>query len=168
MPIEQNLLTESYRPAEGGHEKARDCTLRQLLREAAKAAPDRLALVDGVRDPAARRTWTYVQFLEAAERAARALPRRFVPGDRIAIWAPDSADWVIAAVQQAWTRMDRTLDLGAKRVESGRRTACRLRAPLSRPSRSRSDPHIWAPTSAEQLRIILRQGISLTGIVRGW
>lgn len=37
----------------------RDITLGDLLRVAAERAPDRLALVVGVPDPALRRTWTY-------------------------------------------------------------------------------------------------------------
>ncbi|MEV7379598.1 AMP-binding protein [Streptomyces lydicus] len=94
MSMERDSLTESYWPAECG-EEVRDLTLGGLLREAAAAAPDRLALVDGVDDPAARRAWTYMQFLEVSERTARALLRRFEPGDRIAIWAPSSADWII-------------------------------------------------------------------------
>jgi fatty-acyl-CoA synthase len=87
-------LTQSYWPATDG-EPVRDLTLGEALREAAAAAPDRLALVDGVADPAARRTWTYAEFLRDAERAARALLVRFHPGDRIGIWAPNSAEWII-------------------------------------------------------------------------
>jgi fatty-acyl-CoA synthase len=66
-----------------------------LLREAAAASPDRLALVDGVSDPAARREWTYAELLADVERVARALLARFERGDRIAIWAPNAADWVV-------------------------------------------------------------------------
>ena len=54
-----------------------------------------MALVDCVEDPARRRQWTYAEFLAEAERAARALLARFQPGDRIAIWAPNSAEWII-------------------------------------------------------------------------
>ena len=61
--------------------------------------PGRLALVDCVADAAARRQWTYAEFVAAAEQAARALLARFEPGERIAIWAPNSAEWVI--LQQA-------------------------------------------------------------------
>jgi len=39
--------------------------------------PDRLALVDGVEDRSARQEWTYAKFLQDAERAARALLKRF-------------------------------------------------------------------------------------------
>jgi fatty-acyl-CoA synthase len=92
------LLTESYWPAENST-GVRDITLPGLLREAAEQAPEHLALVDAVADPGSRRHWTYADFLLDVERAAGALLTRFSPGDRIAIWAPNSADWVI--LQQA-------------------------------------------------------------------
>jgi fatty-acyl-CoA synthase len=91
-------LTESYWPKESGS-GVREITLPGLLRGAAADAPDRLALVDGVPDPALRRHWTYTEFLADTEAAARGLLARFEPGDRIAIWAPNSAEWVI--LQQA-------------------------------------------------------------------
>jgi fatty-acyl-CoA synthase len=87
-------LQESYWPAEPS-QGVRDITVGDLLREGAAAAPDRLALVDAVPDPAARREWTYAELLTDVERVARALLARFEPGDRIAIWAPNSADWVV-------------------------------------------------------------------------
>jgi fatty-acyl-CoA synthase len=91
-------LVKSYWPKESSS-GVRDITLPDLLRGAAEAAPERLALVDGVADPALRRHWTYREFLAETEAAARGLLARFEPGDRIAIWAPNSAEWVI--LQQA-------------------------------------------------------------------
>jgi fatty-acyl-CoA synthase len=73
----------------------RDITLGGLLREAAAAEPDRVALVAGVPDVARRRTWTYAQLLDEAERMARALRTRFEPGERLAVWAPNYPEWVI-------------------------------------------------------------------------
>ncbi|MDH6679165.1 fatty-acyl-CoA synthase [Rhodococcus sp. LBL1] len=73
----------------------RDVTLGDVLREAAAAVPDRVALVDGVPDPAARREWTYRELLTDVESVARALLADFAPGERIAVWAPNSADWVV-------------------------------------------------------------------------
>jgi fatty-acyl-CoA synthase len=87
-------LTKSYWPAADGP-AVRDVTLGDLLREAAATVPDRVALVDGVEDPAARRSWTYAELLADAERAARALLARFEPGEAVAIWAPNSADWIV-------------------------------------------------------------------------
>jgi fatty-acyl-CoA synthase len=91
-------LVKSYWPKESSS-GVRDITLPDLLRGAAETAPERLALVDGVADPALRRHWTYREFLAETEAAARGLLARFEPGDRIAIWAPNSAEWVI--LQQA-------------------------------------------------------------------
>lgn len=73
----------------------RDIALGDLLREAAREAGDRIALVDGVEDPALRHRWTYSELLEESEKVARALLARFKQGDRIAICAPNSARWII-------------------------------------------------------------------------
>jgi len=73
----------------------RDITLGQLLAEAAEACPDRIALVDGVDDPAARRQWTYAEMYADSLAVARALRRRFAPGERVAVWAPNCPEWVL-------------------------------------------------------------------------
>lgn len=91
-------LTQSFWPASTST-GVRDITLGDLLREAAATVPDRVALVDGTPDPAGRREWTYRELLADVEAVARALLTHFVPGERIAVWAPNSADWVI--LQQA-------------------------------------------------------------------
>ncbi len=87
-------LTESYWPADR-RLGLREQTIGDLLREAAAAQPDRPALVDGRRAHDARRVWTYAELLDAAEVTARALLERFAAGDRVAIWAPNCAEWVI-------------------------------------------------------------------------
>src|SRR5260370_24519986 len=97
MPTTRTPLSNSYWPAEPSD--VLDVSLGDLLRSAAATVPDRIGLVDAVEDVAARRSWTYAEFLTDAERAARALRARFEPGDRVAIWAPNSANWVI--LQQA-------------------------------------------------------------------
>ncbi|MCX4096700.1 AMP-binding protein [Nocardia sp. alder85J] len=91
-------FTQSLWPASRSS-GVRDLTLGDLLRQAAAAAPDRVALVDGDPGPAQRRAWTYRELLDDVEAVARALLAQFVPGERIAVWAPNSADWVI--LQQA-------------------------------------------------------------------
>src|SRR3954451_10677974 len=73
----------------------REQTIGGLLREAASAEPDRVALVAGVAEPSARRSWTYAELLSEATTAARALRTRFEPGDRIAVWAPNYPEWII-------------------------------------------------------------------------
>ena len=96
MTATPTRLQESYWPAVPEPARAvRDITVGDLLREAAGAAPDRLALVDGVQDPAGRQEWTYAELLADVERVARALLVRYRFGDRIAIWAPNSAEWVV-------------------------------------------------------------------------
>jgi fatty-acyl-CoA synthase len=79
----------------GDGDRLWEITLGDLLRTAAAEHPDRLALVDAVFDPAQRRSWTYAELLSAAERVARALLVRFSPGERIAVWAPNCAEWVL-------------------------------------------------------------------------
>jgi len=71
-----------------------DTTLGDLLRVIAKETPDRVALVEGIADPA-RRRWTYRHLLEVGERAARGLLAKFQPGERIAFLSPDTPEWVI-------------------------------------------------------------------------
>ncbi len=86
--------TRSY--AAGPSEPAlRDITLGELLREAAEAAPDRPAIIDGHPDPARRAQWTYAELHAEAIRAARAIAARFRPGERLVIWAPNSPRWII-------------------------------------------------------------------------
>jgi fatty-acyl-CoA synthase len=73
----------------------RDLTLGQLLEQAAKSAPDRLALIAGVIDPALRRQWTYAQLYAEAQRTARALLQHFKPGERVAVWAQNLPEWIM-------------------------------------------------------------------------
>ena len=59
------------------HEQVQEQTVGGLLRWAAAEAPDGVALVEGVPDPAARRRWTYTQLLAEAGQVVRALAARF-------------------------------------------------------------------------------------------
>jgi fatty-acyl-CoA synthase len=87
-------LTESY-VAGPATPAVRDITLGQLLEQAATAAPDRIALISGVPDPALRRQWTYSEFYRETQRTARALLSRFKPGERVAVWAQNLPEWVM-------------------------------------------------------------------------
>jgi fatty-acyl-CoA synthase len=87
-------LTESY-VAGPATPAVRDVTLGQLLKQAAKSAPDRIALIAGVPDPALRRQWSYAELYAEAERTARALLTRFKPGERIAVWAQNLPEWIM-------------------------------------------------------------------------
>ncbi|MCP3990595.1 MAG: AMP-binding protein, partial [Actinomycetia bacterium] len=72
-----------------------ETTVGSILREAAADSPDALALVEGIDDASSRRTWTFSQLLTDAEKVARALAHRFDKGDRVAVWAPNIAEWVL-------------------------------------------------------------------------
>ena len=72
-----------------------DMTVGDLLRAATADAPQTVALVDGLPDPAERWAWTYAELLTESERVARSLLQYFQPGERLLIVAPNSADWVI-------------------------------------------------------------------------
>jgi len=87
-------LTTSHWPKDESR-PVHDTTVGDVLRAAAAAAPDRVALMAGVPDPAGRRRWTYAELLADAERAAKALLGRFQPGERVAVWAPNLAEWVV-------------------------------------------------------------------------
>ena len=78
----------SYWPADRSRPLV-EATLGSLLRDAAEATPDQVALVMGTRDPRKRLRWTYGDVLTRAQRAAHALLAEFEPGTRIAIWAPN-------------------------------------------------------------------------------
>ena len=96
-------LTESHWPADTARPLL-DWTLGDALREAAATVPDRLALVEGLTqhpaggrsDRAAGRRWTYAALLAEAERVAAALLTRFRPGERVAFWASNVPEWVLA------------------------------------------------------------------------
>src|SRR5277367_4611271 len=87
-------LTESY-VAGPTTPAVREMTFGELLRSAAESAPDRIALIAGVADPALRRHWTYQEFYQQAQRTARALLSRFKPGERVAVWAQNLPEWMM-------------------------------------------------------------------------
>ncbi|MEU0383178.1 class I adenylate-forming enzyme family protein [Streptomyces chartreusis] len=97
----QEPLTLSYLFADTSR-PVLDLTIGDVLRHAASTAPDRLALVE-VAPPGAAlsgadrtdRTWTYAQLLHDAEHTASWLAARFVPGEHIAVWAPNIPEWVV-------------------------------------------------------------------------
>jgi acyl-CoA synthetase (AMP-forming)/AMP-acid ligase II len=67
-------------------------TVPAALEAAATAHPDRPAVVDGDRRA------TFAEVRDGSRRWARALIASGVaPGDRVAIWAPNSVDWIVAS-----------------------------------------------------------------------
>jgi acyl-CoA synthetase (AMP-forming)/AMP-acid ligase II len=90
----ESAPARSHLPAD--HSEALvELTVGELLRQNAAAVPNHLALVEGTPDLGLRRTWTYRELLSTAETAAAALLDRFRPGERIAVWAPNRAEWVL-------------------------------------------------------------------------
>ncbi|TSH98694.1 AMP-binding protein [Verticiella sediminum] len=87
-------LTESYWPGDVDQPLI-DITIGDLLRQLAAEVPHRTAFVEAPRPPLATRRWTYAELLAAAERSARALLRHFQPGEKVAVWAPNCAEWVL-------------------------------------------------------------------------
>ncbi|MBK6660092.1 MAG: AMP-binding protein [Proteobacteria bacterium] len=88
------LLTESYWPLQGDIALL-DTSCGDVLRAAAAAHGDRIALVEGNADAASRRRWSYGALLHEAERTARSLLNVFKPGDHVAVWAGNSPEWII-------------------------------------------------------------------------
>jgi fatty-acyl-CoA synthase len=72
-----------------------ETTVGSVLRDAAAAAPDRTAIVAWTFAPGQRLSWTYAALLRDAERTARALLAHFGPGEHIAVYAPNSAEWLL-------------------------------------------------------------------------
>ncbi len=87
-------LTESYWPANDELPLV-ETSCGGVLRAAAAAHPQRVALIEGHVDAGQRRRWTYAALLAEAESTARALLNVFAPGDHVAIWAGNSPEWVV-------------------------------------------------------------------------
>lgn len=73
-----------------------ETTIGGLLRDAVAAHPGSAALIEGLADGTTARRWTFAELLRDAEKIAQALAARFHPGERLAIWAPNSPEWVLA------------------------------------------------------------------------
>ena len=86
-------LTESYFPAQSDAELL-STTVGELLRKTAEASPDAIAMVDVDDAGTCGQEWTYRELLETSERLARSLSRRFTPGERIVVWAPNIPQWI--------------------------------------------------------------------------
>ena len=93
-------LRASYRPPDEEPALA-DLTVGELLGQAAAAASDRVALVEGIANDGTRRRWTYAELATDAERAARVLALDFDPGERLAVWAPGLPEWEILQLAAA-------------------------------------------------------------------
>ena len=88
------LLREAYFPAQHDDDVL-DTTVGGVLLEAAAASPHDLALIEARADGSRGRFWSYDELRRDSERLADALLSRFEPGERIAIWSPNSPEWAI-------------------------------------------------------------------------
>ena len=87
-------LTESFFPKQTDLE-LRDTTVPSVLRDAADRWPDFPALEETDAQGNLGRKWTYSELLAEAERLADALLTRFRPGERIVLWSPNIAEWIL-------------------------------------------------------------------------
>ena len=99
-----NLLQRSYWPADTA-EPVLETTVGSVLREAAAAAGVQTAIVAWGQSAGERRVWTYTELLRDAERTARALLARFEPGEHIAVYAPNLAEWVLLELGAGLARL---------------------------------------------------------------
>lgn len=72
-----------------------ETTLGNLMRKVASEVPDRPFLVEIIGGRDERRRWTYNEFVAEAERVARGLLAHFEPGDRVAVYGTNCAEWVL-------------------------------------------------------------------------
>ena len=87
-------LTESYFPAHD-EDTVQDTTVGGILRDAAAKTPDKVALIEGTEAGTMARRWTYAELLADAEKLAHALCTRYDQGERIAVWCPNTPEWII-------------------------------------------------------------------------
>lgn len=87
-------LTLSYWPADES-KPLLETTLGGLLRQLAGEVPERTAFVDATSDAKDRRRWTYRELYDEAAQVATALLRDHQPGERVAVWAPNCAEWLL-------------------------------------------------------------------------
>ena len=93
MPVP--LSTSHWIPDDSGPPLRPDVTVGSALRQVAAEVPDRIALVEGLPDPAARRRWTYAELLLTPRSARPRCSTRFEPGEHIGVWAHNLPEWVV-------------------------------------------------------------------------
>ena len=87
-------LEVSHIPAQGD-DVILETTVCSVLRQAASRHGDQDALVEVGPDGSRARCWTYRELLRDSTRLAEALASRYVPGERVVVWAPNIPEWVM-------------------------------------------------------------------------
>ena len=90
----QVSLSNSYFPAQTNLD-IEEITVGDVLENAAKRAPDYDALVEVFDDGSTGRRWTYHALLSDSILLGRYLAQHYSPNERLAIWSPNSPEWVI-------------------------------------------------------------------------
>lgn len=91
---DKTALTTSYLPADTSVELI-DLTVPGLLAARATSHPDRLALVANRHGDSVEVRLTYGELWDEAQRIATGLRQVAEPGDFVALWAPNVAEWVL-------------------------------------------------------------------------
>jgi len=72
-------------------------SIGDLLRAAAQQRPDGLALLDATVVGAEPRSWTFAELLEHSMDQARWLSTFLEPGENVALWSDNRAEWILGA-----------------------------------------------------------------------
>lgn len=72
----------------------RDTTVGGTLQAAAELAPDRIALIEGLPHGPGR-VWTFAALEDESASVAQTLLTRFMPGERVAVWAANTPEWIV-------------------------------------------------------------------------
>lgn len=90
---EHNGLTSSYYPPDQS-DSVSELSIGGALERAAGRWSSKIALVDGdLQIPS--REWTFASLLSESKQIAQVLLTKFSVGDHLAIWAPNSPEWVL-------------------------------------------------------------------------
>src|SRR3954467_14333766 len=76
-------------------------TIGDVLAQAADRWPLKTAVVAPAGAGRPRRTWTFAELRDDAERVAHGLLRRFQPGEHVAVWAANSPEWLLVEMGAA-------------------------------------------------------------------
>ena len=76
-------------------------TIGDALAQAADRWPLKTAVVAPAGAGRPRRTWTFAELRDDAERVAHGLLRRFQPGEHVAVWAANSPEWLLVEMGAA-------------------------------------------------------------------